>query len=121
MLHILIADDEPLVSDTLCRLLCLLGHEVAVAQSPQAALDYLQTHPTDLVLLDWLMPDGGGARVLEVMRSRGFSLDKVIMMSGSIDEQWAVGQPPLRVLSKPFRLLALQEMLAKVEGQNPKP
>ncbi|MDF2627115.1 MAG: response regulator [Symbiobacteriaceae bacterium] len=110
-MRILIAEDEPLISDSLSRLLSYLGHDVTVAAEASAALDQLHRESPDLLLLDWLMPEGGGQRVMTVLSSGQVPRPKVILMTGSPDEHLPAWLEQLPILHKPFRLHDLQSML----------
>ena len=84
-------------------------------------LDQLHRAAPDLLLLDWLMPQGGGQRVIEALRSGVVPRTRVILMTGSPDEHLPVSMDRLPVLHKPFRLHDLQSMLGDVQpGAVPK-
>lgn len=114
-MRILIAEDEPLISDSLSRLLSYLGHEVTVTPEAAATLESLHRQSPDLLLLDWLMPEGGGQRVMTALRSGQVPDTHVILMTGSPDDHLPVCLERLPVLHKPFRLHELQRMLSAVQ------
>lgn len=59
---VLVIDDEPLIARSLARMLRGAGYAVLTAGSPvEAAPLYAQA---DVVVTDWDMPEGGGARVI---------------------------------------------------------
>lgn len=62
---ILIVEDEPEIADLFATLLNMEGFAPVIAHSNPAALDYLQDHTPDLMLLDVMLP---GATGLEVCR-----------------------------------------------------
>jgi signal transduction histidine kinase/CheY-like chemotaxis protein len=63
--RILIADDDPDMQDILARMLATGGDwEVAAVGTGAAALERLRTDPSDLLLLDLLMPEMDGREVL---------------------------------------------------------
>jgi CheY-like chemotaxis protein len=55
-LRILLAEDNPLHQRLTTRLLKMAGHSVVVAGDGQQALDALEQHPFDVVLMDVEMP-----------------------------------------------------------------
>lgn len=62
---ILIADDEQELCDSLRELLSNHGYDIHTANSGYEAIESLNRIPYDLVLLDVLMPDIDGFRVME--------------------------------------------------------
>ncbi len=64
---ILIVDDDAVVLRTEYAYLCE-DYRVATASSPQDAMRYLKRYKPDLVLLDYLMPQMNGGKLLEYIR-----------------------------------------------------
>jgi len=64
-LRLLLVEDHRDTAAVMSRLLKILGHDVAVADSIAGALSVVQTQPFDLVLSDLGLPDGSG---LDLMR-----------------------------------------------------
>ncbi len=84
-LTILIVDAHPLMRDGLANVLAGLGRRVEVLQadSLQAALVKLATRPdTTLVLLDLILPDAQGTRVLEQIRDAHPGIP-IVVVSGA--------------------------------------
>ncbi len=88
--HILILDD-----DTAHQELCLRAFRddpelvrVSVAGSVREAARIIETDPVDLIVADWLLPDGRGLEVLP--RSNGLVTVPLIIMTSHGDEQLAV-------------------------------
>ena len=111
---VLVVEDDPSVRGLLQTLLSAEGYEVVTASDGLAGLVKLaSTHPS-LVLLDLMMPDLGGVRVLEEMRDDPELRDiPVIVVTGKID-----AVPSMRdllgednVFLKPF---AVGELLGRV-------
>jgi CheY-like chemotaxis protein len=63
--RILVADDDPAVLESVMWLLQENGYEVIPADGGAACLEQLERRPPDLLLLDILMPDIDGCRLLE--------------------------------------------------------
>ena len=63
--RILVVDDEPRMLAALCELLRMRNHHVTAASGGQTAIDLLQQHRFDLVLLDLNMPGTDGFGVLK--------------------------------------------------------
>ena len=67
--RMLIADDNPLSLRFLSEAVALLGYEHVTAEDGTHALTAAQREPFDLLLLDALMPELGGADVLRLVRA----------------------------------------------------
>lgn len=77
----------------------------------------------DLVLLDFVLPDGTGAEVLSLLAGRG-SLPVTIAISGETgpEEAFLLAQKGVRAfLRKPFGLRALEEIVEKTLRASPDP
>jgi PAS domain S-box-containing protein len=83
---ILIVDDEPLVCDSLKNALSDQAYDIHTVTSGQEALDRFQSHKTDIVLLDVVMPDMDGFQVMDRIQ-RHYPGTMVIIITGhaSID------------------------------------
>lgn len=118
-MRILIADDEPLLAESLGQLLGLLGHEVSVAWDSTSTLDRLYRQPPDLLLLDWIMPEGGGRRVLHALSAGEVPGTHVVLMTGSAGDQLPAALDGHPILFKPFRLRDLRALLASLPLGSP--
>ena len=76
---IMVVDDEPQILKLLDRTLKTEGYDVVVADNGRPALDMLEEHRPDLVILDIMMPGLDGFQVLNLIRQR--SNIPVIMLS----------------------------------------
>jgi DNA-binding response OmpR family regulator len=65
--NILVVDDEPVARQSMTDILKLEGHNVASAPNGQAAVEYVRTHPVDLMVLDLRMPGMDGLEVVQVV------------------------------------------------------
>ena len=113
--RVLVVEDDPSVRGLLNTLLAAEGYDVVTASDGLAGLvKATSTHP-QLVLLDLMMPDLGGVRVLQEMRDDPeLSSIPVIVVTGKVD-----AVPGMRdllgednVFLKPF---AVAELLSRVE------
>jgi len=115
--RILIADDEPRVCEMLRDYLGGKGYEVATAATGGQALDAVPTFHPDVILIDMVMPDLSGTDVLAALHRAGVTVP-VILMSGHPD---IVGEGFFGVLSKPFNLRRLTEVVAAAMGHGRTP
>lgn len=71
VVHVLLAEDDRAVRESLARALTLEGYDVEAVSNGAQALDRLREHPSDLVLLDVSMPVIDGLTACRVLRSEG--------------------------------------------------
>lgn len=84
--RILIVDDNEMNRDLLVRRLERMGYEALTANDGQSALDTLDSHRVDLVLLDIMMPRLDGYQVLERMKADEYLADLPVIMITAVDE-----------------------------------
>jgi DNA-binding response OmpR family regulator len=69
--HVLVAEDNDLVSGAMRVLFEETGHRVSTAPSIAASVSVAASDPVDLLLLDLGLLDGDGLEVLTQLRARG--------------------------------------------------
>jgi CheY-like chemotaxis protein len=79
---ILSVDDEPGLLYTREKILECEGYDVLSAADGEKALEFLETHDVELVLLDYKMPGMDGGTVATEMKRRGPTVP-IIMVSGN--------------------------------------
>lgn len=77
--RILIAEDEPLISELLCEQLHADGFTTAVADDGRDALAMAASDEFDLLVLDLGLPGKDGLSVLRELRAGGHTLPVVIL------------------------------------------
>ena len=65
--NILVVDDEPVARQSLSEILRLEGYAVNAVPNGQAAVEYVRTHPVELVVVDLRMPGMDGLEVVQVV------------------------------------------------------
>ena len=86
-LTILIADDEPNQLELLSYNLEQAGFTVMQAKNGQDALEKIEDHAPDLVILDWMMPHLSGIELCRLLRSRSDTmLLPIIILSARGEE-----------------------------------
>jgi DNA-binding response OmpR family regulator len=111
---ILVADDDPQLLRLLERILKWEGYQVLTATQGLQALEQMQVHEPDLVLLDVMMPKMDGWTACQ--RIREGSSVPIIMMTARGQEQEKIRSLELGAddcLSKPF---SLDELLARIRA-----
>ena len=85
---VLIVDDDAGCGKVLALLVRQLGYQAAYVESGDKALDYLNEHRPDLVILDVMMPGIDGPEVLRRMRQNPQTAAvPVVMFSALADPQ----------------------------------
>jgi CheY-like chemotaxis protein len=75
-LHILLVEDSPINQLVATHLLKKHGHNVVVAGNGREALQRLEEHPVDLVLMDVQMPEMDGLQATAAIRAREAGTDR---------------------------------------------
>jgi len=65
--QILVVDDEPVARQSLTDILRLEGYSVNSVPNGQAAVEYVRTHPVELMIVDLRMPGMDGLEVVQVV------------------------------------------------------
>jgi DNA-binding response OmpR family regulator len=111
---ILAADDDPQLLRLVTRNLQLEGYEVIAVSDGQTALEQIEAHSPDLVLLDIMMPRLDGFSVTQ--RVREFSAVPIIILTARGQDQDKIHGLDLGAddyLTKPF---SVEELLARVRA-----
>ncbi len=87
---ILVSDDNEINRDVLYALITTLGHVPLLAENGLSALNQMEKQPPDLVLLDIIMPEMDGYKVLNHMKSDGFLRNIPIIMISAVSEMESV-------------------------------
>ncbi len=112
--QVLIVDDDRQLAAMLNEFLELHGLAVAVLETGDAALEYIQNQPPDLLVLDVMLPGMDGFEVLKTLRqqhdlpvimltARGGESDRILGLMGGADDY----------LPKPFNPL---ELVARIKA-----
>ncbi len=117
--QILVVEDDPNVRGLLETLLTTEGYDVTTASDGLGGLSKLSAATPALMLLDLMMPDLGGARVLERLKADpALSSVAVVVLTGKLE-----AVPALRdelghdnVFVKPFGINELLARVAQITG-----
>jgi DNA-binding NtrC family response regulator len=121
-LRILVVDDEPLIRWSLTETLSDCGYEVVErGDAAGARMAVADSGPFDVVLLDYRLPDSDDLSLLASIRDVAPGA-RIIMMT-------AFGRPEIirgalelgaySVISKPFEMEAIADLVAKAAGSAP--
>jgi DNA-binding response OmpR family regulator len=116
---VLVVEDDPSVRGLLQTLLLAEGYDVSTASDGLAGLVKANRERPSLILLDLMMPDLGGARVLEELdREPGLADVPVIVVTGKLEAIPAmadlIGEDS--VFAKPFSVAELLARVADITG-----
>jgi two-component system OmpR family response regulator len=117
--HVLVVEDDPSVRGLLQTLLLAEGYDVATASDGLSGLVKASRRKPSLILLDVMMPDLGGVRVLEELEADPALADvPVIIVTGKLDAVPALSEQlgERSVFAKPFSVAELLARVAEVTG-----
>ncbi|MGC4093461.1 MAG: hybrid sensor histidine kinase/response regulator [Polyangiaceae bacterium] len=80
--RILVVDDEPLVARAVARLLARAAEVVCVHSIADALHVLEQRDDIELIVSDWIMPDGGASALMRHLAHRGRSGMALVVMTG---------------------------------------
>jgi DNA-binding response OmpR family regulator len=112
---ILVAEDQADIRELLVMNLRGAGYEVAAVADGSAALASQSEHPSDLLVLDLMMPGLDGLEVCKALRARGRSTPILMLTAKSTELDRVLGLElgADDYLTKPF---SLAELLARVKA-----
>ncbi len=114
---ILIVEDELAIVELISFALKAAGWEIDAVNTTADAWEYLQHKRPQLILLDWMLPDQSGLRLLSRIRGdRNFSTLPVIMLTAkSMEEDKVAGldQGADDYITKPF---SPRELTARIKA-----
>jgi two-component system OmpR family response regulator len=109
---ILIADDDPEMLSLLVDVLEPDGYKLLLAHDVQGAIQLAVAHEPDLMLLDVVMPDGGGYAVCRELNERAPEQRPVVIFLTGLDQpeqmQHAFSLGAEDYITKPFSIALLR-------------
>jgi excisionase family DNA binding protein len=119
--RILVVDDEAVVREAFEAALIAKGHEVLLAGDGREALRIIRRESFDLIFLDMLLPEVGGASVLKAIKRRDPEAVVVLITGYPYHDETlaALDHGPAMLLRKPIKLPdihAVLEIVFKEQG-----
>jgi len=114
--RVLLVDDDPLVSDSIRRMLEFDQCQVKAVGSGADALALLEKEKFDLVILDYLMPVMKGDTLAVILKSNYPNLP-ILMITADAEKQDMIMDPPPGVdllMGKPFQFNELRETVTRM-------
>jgi len=116
--RILIVDDDPHAVEILTLMLGREGYNCASATSGAAALDRLHNGPTDVILLDVMMPEMDGLQVCERLRQdEALREIPVILLTAKDDMETRSRGMTLGVSEYLTKPINKRELFVRIEAQ----
>ncbi|MEM7247398.1 MAG: response regulator [Acidobacteriota bacterium] len=117
MAHVLVVEDDKTTAKSLTAFLRREGHEVTIAPDALTGVSLAVKHRPDVLLLDLVLPGGGGLSVMKRIDDLAVTTGTpIIVMTASPDpelEAEARTQGAAAFLHKPFRPEDLTAALAQ--------
>lgn len=113
---VLVADDEPAITEVMGRILRAAGHDVITAGSGMRALELARAERPDIALLDVMLPGMDGREVSRRIRQDPELARMPIVLFSSMDESdvdWR-GAGADAFLQKAFDILALPALVDRM-------
>ena len=115
--NILIADDEPNQLELMSFNLSSAGYSIIKATNGKEAIELIENHSPDLIILDWMMPKMSGIDVCRTLRSRSETkqIPIIILSARSEDSDKYLGLDTGAddYISKPF---SPKELISRVKA-----
>jgi DNA-binding NtrC family response regulator len=118
-INVLLVDDEAAFVETLTKRLNKRNVNASCVGSGEAALDFLEKHPIDVVVLDVKMPGMDGIETLKKIKERQ-PLTEVIMLTGHANVEVAIQGMELGAFDYLMKPMAIDNLLYKIEDASKK-
>jgi len=111
---VLLVDDEAEFVETLTKRMNKRNVSASAVKSGEAALEFLEKHPADVVVLDVKMPGMDGIETLRSIKER-HPLIEVIMLTGHANVEVAIQGMELGAFDYLMKPMAIDDLLYKIE------
>jgi two-component system, OmpR family, response regulator len=121
--RVLIVDDEPTIREVIAEALHEAGFEIRTASNGAEGLEILREWLADAIVLDLMMPRLDGLGFVELLRlTPRVAGVPVLLVTAAYSAQRAAEHARVQaMLSKPFELDVLVEMVRQLAGAPPTP
>jgi DNA-binding response OmpR family regulator len=113
--HVLVIEDDPPLADFLNRALADEGMDPTRCGTMAEAIELASKRPFDVIVLDWMLPDGDGLSVCATLRERG-NTTPILMLTARgevVDRVTGLKSGADDYLVKPFEL---DELVARIDA-----
>lgn len=84
---ILIVEDEKLIGWSVTKLLQKSGYQVYITESPEKAIEFLNSREIHLVLTDLNLPFSDSQRFVEIIKQKDPGIPVILMSSSSLSRE----------------------------------
>ena len=112
MIHILIVEDEKPINNLIRMSLKRAGYTCDAAYDGLEAMECLEQHSYDLILMDVMLPQMDGFSLMEYIRPMGIPVIFITAMNNVMDRVKGLRMGAEDYIVKPFEIL---ELLARVD------
>jgi two-component system, chemotaxis family, chemotaxis protein CheY len=103
---VLVIDDEQAVRQSMLQVLTRTGFEVTTADNGVTGVETYFEHPTDVVIVDIIMPRSDGIAVIKKIRAR-YPDARIIAITGG-GNFWPSGYKPNALVTDAYLVLATE-------------
>jgi len=126
--NILVVDDEPVARQSMSEILRLEGYAVNSVPNGQAAVEYVRTHPIEIIIVDLRMPGMDGLEVIQVVNQISPETEVILLTAFGTTESAIQAlrlrvhdyllkpAPPSQVVNSVKKGLARREARLKARG-----
>ncbi len=113
-IHLLLVDDEPEFKEVMLKHLSRMGIRLSVAEGCVDALENLEAHPIDVVIMDMNMPGVDGIQCLRRVKQR-WPLTEVIILTGHASVKSGIEGMQSGAFDYCLKPIDVHELIEKVE------
>jgi DNA-binding NtrC family response regulator len=113
-IHLLLVDDEPEFKEVMLKHLSRMGIRLSVAEGCVDALECLEAHPIDVVIMDMNMPGVDGIQCLRKVKQR-WPLTEVIILTGHASVKSGIEGMQSGAFDYCLKPIDVRELIEKVE------
>jgi len=113
-IHLLLVDDEPEFKEVMLKHLSRMGIRLSVAEGCVEALERLEAHPIDVVIMDMNMPGVDGIQCLRKVKQR-WPLTEVIILTGHASVKSGIEGMQSGAFDYCLKPIDVRELIEKVE------
>ncbi len=111
---VLLVDDEVEFVDTLAKRMKKRKLKTSSVNSGEDALEFLDRHPTDVVILDVKMPGIDGIQTLREIKQQ-YPLVEVIMLTGHANVEVAIQGMEIGAFDYLMKPMAIDDLVYKIQ------
>ncbi len=117
MIHILIVEDEPEIRKMVCFALKNASYETSEAENSEQVQRLLVDKQPDLIIVDWMLPDLSGIKLIRKIRQREIHLQTpIIMLTARSDEEDKVSGLDAGADDYMTKPVSIRELLARIKA-----